>query len=233
MSDLHLFAARSDGDALFEKLLQSLHDVESSDLSTLVLNGDTFDFRWSELESEQASIDTAIEWLERLMERLPNVAIHFLPGNHDCLTAFVTRLQQWATVREQFFCYEHQLQIGNALFLHGDVANRRMDSHTFQKFRAAWANDHPKGRLARHLYGLADRTKLSSTFHRAYFPPITTIRRVAYHLDRSRPDWRQQTTSVYFGHTHCPIDGEQLDGVRFFNTGSGIRGMGFAPQWFD
>jgi UDP-2,3-diacylglucosamine pyrophosphatase LpxH len=51
VSDLHLFANRSAGDALFEKWF---HDVRSSDVSTLVLNGDTFDFRWSGLESEQA-----------------------------------------------------------------------------------------------------------------------------------------------------------------------------------
>ena len=156
--------------------------------------------------------------LERLIEKLPDVAIHFLLGNHDCLTAFVTRLQHWASAREKFSYYEHLLQIGNALFLHGDVANRRMDSHTLQKFRAGWANDHPKGKLARHLYGLADRTQFSSAFHRAYFPPRTTIWRVAYHLDRTLPDWRQRTTSVYFGHTHCPIDGYEMDGVQFFNT---------------
>ena len=50
---------------------------------------------------------------------------------------------------------------------------------------------------------------------------------------RIKPSWRKDTEAVYFGHTHCPFENIDDEGVRFFNTGSAIRGMGFAPQRFE
>ena len=229
VSDLHLFADRSEGDALFQSALG--HALEEG-MELLILNGDTFDFRWSTLSSEQDGINAAIAWLERLMERTQGVRIRFLLGNHDCLAAFVDRLKSWAPGNGDFAWSEHRLQVGTSLFLHGDAANRRMDGNALQRFRDTWAHDHPKGDLARRLYAATDRTGLSRAFHSAYFPPRVTVKRLAFHLDAVLPGWRSEVTDVYFGHTHCPLANQIHDGIRFHNTGSGIRGMGFAPRFF-
>lgn len=229
MSDLHLFAGRSDGQVLFSDVLDN---ADAMQMDTLVLNGDTFDFRWSELESEAISIDAALQWLEELVERLPHATIHFLLGNHDCLQGFVDRLTAWSVGRLNFSWHAMQLQIGDNLFLHGDVANRKMDANALARFRAGWARDRQKGKLSRRLYQIADRSGASLAFHRAWFPPAVTIRRIANHLDQTTPQWRRETSAVYFGHTHCPIDQIEVNGITFHNTGSGIRGMGFSPRWF-
>lgn len=51
VSDLHLFSRKSERVALMKGLAAELRDV-----GILVLNGDTFDFRWSEVSGEDMSI---------------------------------------------------------------------------------------------------------------------------------------------------------------------------------
>ncbi|MEN8773858.1 MAG: hypothetical protein ABF379_09885 [Akkermansiaceae bacterium] len=56
ISDLHLFAGRSDGAVLFKGIQSQLKSVD-----LLVLNGDTFDFRWSHANNEEKCIAAAIQ----------------------------------------------------------------------------------------------------------------------------------------------------------------------------
>src|SRR5262245_59105033 len=83
ISDLHLLARRSRGLALFESLRTRLCDAE-----ILVLNGDTFDFRWSIITDPGASLGAAFEWLRRVAGELPRCRLHLVLGNHDCLLDF-------------------------------------------------------------------------------------------------------------------------------------------------
>ena len=70
VSDLHLFARRSDGlnqiGSLRERLLET--DV-------LVLNGDIFDFRWSTHSEHAHSIREAIQWLREFSHSIPNCLV--------------------------------------------------------------------------------------------------------------------------------------------------------------
>ncbi len=228
LSDLHLFAGRSEGQALFDSIRAK---IEKADV--LVLNGDTFDFRWSQFTDEEESITEAVKWLTSLLGELRgDQHLYFLQGNHDCLGNFTQRLNQLQKTEAKFTVEPEILTLGDKLFLHGDGANWRMNGEEFEAFRAKWSRDKPKGKVAAASYHAIDALGISKGFHRLYFPALTTIKRITYHLDQVMPGWRSKTAAVYFGHTHCPLSNIKLDGINFFNTGSGIRGMGFAPQSF-
>ncbi len=229
LSDLHLFAGRSDGHALFDSVRSEIGEVD-----VLVLNGDTFDFRWSHFSDERKSIDEALLWLNELIVSLrSDQRVHFLHGNHDCLDAFSDELNELEKFEEKLIVDERMLTLGENLFLHGDGANWNMDRVALDRFREKWSRDQPRGKVAARSYEAVDALGISKAFHRIYFPAGKTIQRIAFHLDDVKPDWRSETESVYFGHTHCPFENIGHEGVRFFNTGSAIRGMGFAPQRFE
>ena len=227
ISDLHLLAKRSVGESLLEEIE---HQLEQCDV--LVLNGDTFDFRWSTLREEEASIAAAVEWVEELLSRMEGRKLHFIYGNHDCLGAFREELEPLATTRSNLQVHEYLLQLGDQLFLHGDCANRRMDVAAMAAFRAGWANDKPRGKVSAAMYDVVDKTGLCWQFHRRYFPQGITVGRVAHYLESALPKWKEEVEDCYFGHTHLPFRDHEHEGVRFHNTGSGICGMGFEPLKF-
>ncbi len=228
ISDLHLLARRSVGETLLNEIEPQLQRCE-----VLVLNGDTFDFRWSTLASEAASIDAAIAWVEAWAARFAGRKMHFIEGNHDCHGEFRQRLDDLAESLPQVHVHEQCLLLGDQLFLHGDCANRKMDVAAMNSFRRSWSVDKPRGRFSAAMYDFADKTGLCGQFHRRYFPQGIAVARVAHFLDHALPDWRASASDCYFGHTHLPFRDHQHDGVRFHNTGSGICGMGFQPLQFE
>jgi len=226
ISDLHLFSRRSVG----ERLLEGLQEWEQADL--LVLNGDTFDFRWSCYPSEEASLKEACAWLERCVGRFLGEEIHYVLGNHDCLVSFRDELEKLCDRIPTLNLHEHHLQIGRSLFLHGDCANRGMSKVRLGAYREVWSKDRQRGETGRKFYDVVDASGAGKLFHRLYFRQAATVRRVASYLDEVLPDWREELDDCYFGHTHMPFRDHEQDGVRFHNTGSAIRGMGFQPLGF-
>ena len=222
VSDLHLLSWRSRGMTRFEKIRSRLDERD-----VLVLNGDTFDFRWA-LRSHADAIPLALTWLSELISEFPRLDTHFITGNHDCLAGFTNRL----TEVQGLSVHPHFVTLGRNLFLHGDAANYRMDLPKFRRFRQSWENDAIKGKLAVRCYDLSDRTGLNEFAHKLYFPGDTAVRRIAWHLDQIQPGWSDHVDDCFFGHTHLPFQNRERDGVRFHNTGSGLRGMGFAPAEF-
>ncbi|QTN31491.1 hypothetical protein HZ994_03820 [Akkermansiaceae bacterium] len=227
ISDLHLLAKRSVGESLFAAIAPQVERCEA-----LILNGDTFDFRWSTLRNESASIAAAIRWLEQLLQSMDGRDLHFIQGNHDCIRAFCERLEPLRDKWPNLHIHQYHLRLGRRIFLHGDCANRNMDLPELQKARESWANDKPRGGISATLYDAADLTGMSRAFHRAYFPRRITVARIAHHLDTAIPGWREKTGDCYFGHTHMPFRDHRHGGIRFHNSGSGIRGMGFHPIAF-
>jgi UDP-2,3-diacylglucosamine hydrolase len=167
-----------------------------------------------------------------LLENFKGESIHYVHGNHDCLNAFTSRLEELALSNPKFSCHEHRLILNRTLFLHGDCANRKMDGEMLKQYRRAWSSHDQRGKIGRVLYHLADITGLSRRFHEQHFPVASTVARVAHHLDHVLPEWRDEIDDVFFGHTHRPFSSHSHDGVLFHNTGSGIRGMGFQPLPF-
>lgn len=80
ISDLHLFSPRSEG---FEQMTALWNEVTRAEV--LVLNGDIFDFRWTCLPDEAATLKAALEWLHRLIDEFEGSAIHYVLGNRRLL----------------------------------------------------------------------------------------------------------------------------------------------------
>lgn len=227
ISDLHLFSRRSDGAKFWDRI-----DDVRGEAEILVLNGDTFDFRWSHFSEESKATAAALEWVERLITDGRWKKVHYILGNHDCLSEFVKELCELAAERETLTCHELHLQLGRCLFLHGDCVNRRMNLEDLKRYRSQWSKDRPRGSFSKALYDGVDALGVSKVFHQLYFPKERTIARLAHHLSLVFPDWRENLDHCYFGHTHQPFSGHEHGGVAFHNTGSGIRGMGFQPLSF-
>ncbi|HUR57049.1 MAG TPA: metallophosphoesterase [Opitutaceae bacterium] len=228
VSDLHLFAQRSAGADYFAALKPQLIAAD-----VLVLNGDIFDFRWSTLPSVESTAVHALEWLAAASAALPACDIHYVLGNHDCPTFFQAKLAEFARGRPRLHCHPLGLRIGPAVFVHGDCAHRKMDPAGLRRYRAAWDNDRGHRPWQTRAYVAADRIGVTALTHRGWFPREKTVGRVTHYLDRAQPGWRERTGDCYFGHTHLPFSNHRSGTIRFHNTGSGIRGMGFNPVQFS
>ena len=79
LSDLHLFSRRSIGQWHWDRNADVIAAAKS-----IVLGGDMFDFRWSQLGSLDASLDAAAAWLEKAIALNPSASWMYLLGNHDC-----------------------------------------------------------------------------------------------------------------------------------------------------
>ena len=230
VSDLHLFARRSPGAELLAALAGQLAGAD-----LLVLNGDTFDFRWIAPRDREKAFTTAVEELSALLHRHPQCEVHFILGNHDCLLGFQQALATLAANAPRFHWHAWQLRLGSALFLHGDCAEASMDALELQSRRARWERGQRRGLLASMAYGVADGLGLTRRAHECFFPRHQTVQRLAHYLDRACPDWRREVRDCYFGHTHLPFSNHRHEGIAFHNTGSAmsIPGMGFNPLSFE
>ena len=228
LSDLHLFARRSRGMALVKGLK---HELAALDL--LVLNGDIFDFRWSYHPGRLASQAAAAAWLGRLHDAYPRCQIHLVLGNHDGLVSFQEELARLAPSLARFHWHADCLQLGAALFLHGDCAQARMDARRLAEYRQAWEHKGNRGAWGSGAYRCADWLGLTRLVHQWHFPHQRTVRRIAYYLDHARPGWRREVRDCYFGHTHLPMSRFEFEGVRFHNTGAAVGRLGFHPIFFE
>ena len=228
ISDLHLFARRSAGEEYLDSLRSQL---TSADI--LVLNGDIFDFRWSTLASAQVTAARAVEWLAALHAAYPACEIHYVLGNHDCPAFFSERLDGLASQLPRFQWHEFGVRIGTALFVHGDCTHSTMDPAALRRFREDWDNERQYGQWLAKAYLAVDRLGITRAAHQCYFPRRTTVRRAMHYLDYACPEWRVNTRDCYLGHTHHPFSNYQHGDIRFHNTGSAIRGMGFNPLTFQ
>jgi UDP-2,3-diacylglucosamine pyrophosphatase LpxH len=227
VSDLHLFARRSRGHTRFEAIREKLRQA-----NILVLNGDIFDFRWSTHGSHDQTLSAAMNWLRALIADLPGCQIHFISGNHDCLPAFQEHLTGLAAERSGFHWHEYLLQIGSALFLHGDCAHYQMDHADLKRYRATWQRTRRWSPALAIAYEGLDRVGLTQRVHDWHFPRQRTIERITFYLDHAFPTWRTQTRDCYFGHTHLPFTNHEHEGVRFHNSGAAINQQVFHPLSF-
>lgn len=228
VSDLHLFARRSIGRDLMRDLLP---DLRSQRL--LVLNGDVVDFRWSTCANHAETIRRTMDWLGDLIHAVSRCEVHYVLGNHDCHAGIKPALSRLASAHPRFHWHEFHLQLGGALFLHGDCTNWRMNRRDLQAYRESWGRARRQGRAATGAYRMLDRIGLTRMVNRLHFPIDRTLDRLAHHLDEAHAGWRQSVRHCYFGHTHEPFANQERDGVTFHNTGSAIQGLKFNPLTID
>lgn len=227
-SDLHQFSRRSQQHR-FEQLLRDA----VTKVDRLVLGGDIFDFKWSTLGSHRATIDAAISWLDELAQLNSSCRIDYVLGNHDFDHDLMEGLKELSSSRPGFEWHPYWLQLGECLFLHGDVADRRMSHEGLQRKRQAWSS-HKKPHPLRHdLYEWALHFRLHKVPSLLVHHPRLVARRLVYYLDRHPEIDRNQVRRIYFGHTHVEIDGLEFAGIRFFNGGAPIRNNSFRLVHLD
>ena len=198
-----------------------------------MLNGDTFDFRWTRFRNEEESVNAALDWLRRFTGTYPQATIHFICGNHDCLDAFTQHLDDLTVACPCLSWHETHLQLGTHLFVHGDCAHRRMDAAGLHRYREVFKREKPRPAWLTQGYRVIDRLGITSVAHRVHFRPRGTLERLTWHLDRAVPGWKEVTAHCYFGHTHLAFRDRLHEGTAFHNTGCAIAGARFEPVLFD
>jgi len=224
VSDLHLFSRRSQA-AEHAEALQGA----AARAKTFVLGGDIFDFRWSTLESTQATVEAAIHWLDELVGSHRNCDFHFVLGNHDCNARFVAALEKYARKMPNLVAHPYLLRIGRSVFLHGDVVDHpQMCATRLSHRRKHWSRDERRrGAVKNMLYDWAVQARLHQLCGKMVHPKKRVARRILGYLDRIGQGAESGTENVYFGHTHQSLSGYRHNEVAFHNPGAPIAGLDF------
>jgi UDP-2,3-diacylglucosamine hydrolase len=219
LSDLHLLSKRGHQSWLIDKLsmLPKAYDF-------LVLNGDIFDFEWSQEPTIAGSVDKAISYLKALAQVNPECKIYYILGNHDCHVLFIERLKEISL--PNFVWTETHIMLGKNLFLHGDLplgfsriyprTNYEMITKSQPKYMSFIYErilDLGLAKCARFIY-----------------PPLKTVKRLYDVISSSELDFGG-IEKVYFGHIHVPINALKYDHLVFYNTCSSVRG--FKPNFLE
>lgn len=199
----------------------------AAEADIFVLNGDTFDFRWSTCGAADATTREAIAWLERTVRKWPECYFHFVLGNHDHVQIFIDELHELAERTPNLSWHPYHVKIGNSLFLHGDVANRRMTAADLADFRAQWLEEEARGEFANRVYDMAFRARMHCAVSRFAFPTNLVVERVQHYLDDIGEGQGSNTEMVFFGHTHNAIQDYERGGQRFYNGGAPMPGLDF------
>lgn len=222
VSDLHMFSQRSQKH-LYEEAVPKV--MESADV--MILGGDIFDFRWSTLTSTRHTIDAAIDWLISLMELNSDCHLHYVLGNHDYNELLMQRLDELAADNSRFEWHRYYLQIGESVFLHGDVADRKISHQQLVQKRAQWTSHSIKGPISNRLYDLLIDMRLHKVANLVIHQHDAVVRRLMFYLLDVGFDLENDVRDVYFGHTHTSVDGYHVAGITFHNCGAPIKGVSF------
>jgi UDP-2,3-diacylglucosamine pyrophosphatase LpxH len=223
VSDLHLFSKRTHAHLYLGLIYEA-----ASESDFFILNGDTFDFRWSTLETRRDTILQALHWLETFSRRVPTCRIHFILGNHDYERGLIDALPELTEQLPNLAWHPFHLRLGSNIFLHGDVANSTMTVDDLANYRRTWLHDRSRGKVLNFVHDRAFDIGLHKAVSRLAFPPRRVARRIYAYLKDVGEDILDGAKDIYFGHTHVPISGYVYRGLRFHNCGAPIRGLEFS-----
>ena len=219
LSDLHLLTSRTNAHEYRESLATAAAAAD-----VFVLGGDIFDFTWSRSESHAQSFDHAAGWLEGLLLACPTCRFVYILGNHDHHEGFIERLDELAALHPMFEWRHDYLRIGDTVFLHGDVADRKMTAHKLAKKRTKWGRKRRKGKFANTVYDWAVNTKLHKPIPYLNYRKLCAHRILAY-LESIGEGAATGLRHVYFGHIHRPFVNYYYRGVGFHNSGAALKGL--------
>ncbi|MBN2024303.1 MAG: metallophosphoesterase family protein [Pirellulales bacterium] len=222
VSDLHLFSNRSQEHRYRDEILAKAAGAER-----FVLGGDIFDFRWSTMASHEETAARAAHWLRELAMDRPDCWFHFVLGNHDYHASFIERLDHLRDRLANLSWYPFYVRLGSAVFLHGDVADRRMTAEKLLDRRALWLHKRKRGRAASRLYDLAVSGHLHRPVVHLARRKRTVARRILRYLEEIGEGPSTGLRNVYFGHTHVAVSDYAFGGVLFHNGGAPIKGLHF------
>lgn len=227
LSDLHLFANRSFADAVQPALYQSARESQA-----LILGGDIFDFRWSRWQDHATTIRASVQWLESLLTVNPECRIHYLLGNHDASQAFTEELERLSLVYANLEWHPHLLRLQDKVFLHGDVIDARLPLnegfHEQLDLLRKRKDERALPAAYRHkMYDAAVKTHVHRLVASVANPKARVLAKISDYLEWANHGRGAGVRDVYFGHTHCPLEGEPFGGMRYHNPGATIKGMKF------
>lgn len=225
VSDLHLLASRPVENLRIRTLLRA---AERADF--LVLNGDTFDFRWTRLPSVEVAVDEALQWLGRLLRGAPNCHVHYVVGNHDAVWRFQASLEDLVGKYRNISRHEWWLRRGQHLFLHGEAAARPMDAAALRRYRRRWAQGRRMPKVLHHAYDVVKRVGAERAVQRIWLPEDRVVRRIERYLQCLGPEATEGVEDVWLGHTHVAFRDLEHRGRRYHNTGSALQGAAFDPR---
>lgn len=228
ISDLHLFSQRSIGQACWN---QNRERIEAA--RVIVLGGDIFDIRWSQLSNLSATIDAASAWIQTAITLNPTATWVYLLGNHDCHPRMTTML---ATLTEQHanFAWSSTVwRIGRSVFLHGDILDGDRHLGGLDAYRRSFHEDRQKGKIGNLLYSAVIQTRLHGLVPRVRHRQKKTCERLIRYLERQGEGFLSDVDNIYFGHTHVPMHGFSYGRFQFYNAGSGIRHLKMFPAEFE
>jgi len=217
VSDLHLFANRSRGNDHLDRIRRAADHADYC-----VLGGDIFDFKWSTLADTRSTVDAALEWLRDLCTRVPGSHVQFLLGNHDYHHEFIERLPALADGVHNFEWHRFYIRLGDAVFLHGDVADRNMTAEMLADRRSKWTAHHQRGRFHSRAYDLVVKSRVHLLVPRAVYPRRIVARRILSYLEDIGHSPANGVRQVCFGHTHLPVNDYRYGGLCFHNGGAPI-----------
>jgi len=218
VSDLHMFSHHSRP----ERYLSRIQDLVSKG-EVFVLNGDIFDFKWSEHGVFSRSVLAAEQFIESLLDTNKNCQIHVVLGNHDAVPPYIRALRDLAGKYENLHWHEFACVIGDRLFLHGDVIHAGSNNEAVRAYRGKLqrpARGHRFQRLAHSaLHG-------SHVFWMAFrlLPKRVLAQRILAYLKNEKLLEGRDVRHIYFGHTHSDFEDFSFRNFTFHNCGSATRG---------
>lgn len=202
----------------------------------IVLGGDTFDFKWSRAGDLAASIDAALTWLSELLAQTGKCQVFYLLGNHDCLPEYFRALESFSNERRRIHIVDHALQLGDCLFLHGDLIDAGTESQ-LSNYRAKFHHREPKPLFMHWLYDLVVQLRIPGPVSRLVRPTARTCEVLNQGIDSlTQVDGYfepSEIRKVFFGHTHVMANGHNIGARTYYNPGSGIKHMNFQPMTFS
>lgn len=218
VSDLHLFSHHSRP----SRYLRRIEEVaENADV--FVLNGDIFDFKWSEHGVFSRSVIAAVHFLEELLDHAPHCRFKVILGNHDAVPPYMQALRELTEKHANLDWHEFACRLGDRIFLHGDVIHAGCTKAAVRRFRSKLQQPANGHRLQRFAH---------SAVHRSYFPRVA-LRMVPRRMLASRilaylehENWLngRPVRHIYFGHTHNAFEDFRYRGYLFHNCGSATHG---------
>lgn len=228
ISDLHLFSQRSVGQWHWE-----LHRERICSAKAIVLGGDMFDIRWSQKGSLNATITAARDWLNTAISLNPDATWVYLLGNHDCHPGIQAMLRSLSAQYNNFNWNPTHWRIGSNVFLHGDVLDGHRHFGGLDGYRMRFHEDRPRGPIGNLMYSAVIQTRLHGIIPRLRHRSMRTCQSLIEYLEGQGDGMLDGVRDIFFGHTHVPLSGLQLDRFRFHNPGSGIRHLQFTPAQFE
>lgn len=227
VSDLHVFSHHSRTRDFLEELEALARGTE-----VLVLNGDIFDFKWSQHAGVLPSVTAARHQLEHLVRVLPRCQVHVVLGNHDAVRPYQAVLEELAQDHPHFFWHEFACKVGSGIFLHGDAVHAGASNAAVRHFRERVSRprfDRPWHRLA---HGTLHRSRLPRLAFNMVPKRLLAARLVRY---LSNEGWLPDSgvKDIYFGHTHSDFENFRYRGLRFHNSGSATLGARLRPIPFQ